>query len=119
MNFYYKGELMKQSDRHAFTHALLDERGELVTCSTRRELAEKKLRMLIFEKVQEINRMEKRIECARAGKTYVYERRGRHGYRENISLAKIGIYEKRIEAAKKAIEILEKYKIVELEAKEE
>ena len=126
MKFYYNGKLVRTSQTHTYTHAVLDlETGECIGCRSSEQAAQQLAGERIRWRENEIENLQSAIKALKAGQTCYPFREGKHKGWTRFGPkvladreAAIARREKRIEECRKEQAwFKENWKVVELEAR--
>lgn len=120
MKFYYNGKLVRTSKNHVYTHAVINENGGCIACSSTRKGAEQVISSEISyneRRLQTQLNKKKAIEEGAAGYWDVSERKHYWEKFRGKDYQTLEYAEEQIEWYKKQIEVVRSWKVVELEAK--
>lgn len=82
--FYYNGKLIRTSENHIYTHALINGVGKVVTCSATFDGCLKEKNRRISQVRQMIANLESKKKALQMGKAGYYVKDGRHTYYERF-----------------------------------
>ena len=119
MKFYYEDKLIRTSKNHVYTHALIDQRGNAITCGASRKRCEKELLRKLHEVERNLMNLENALKARATGEKRVRWFVGCTSYYINLyELKNIDKFEEYIATDKEIIHIImHEWKIIELEAR--
>lgn len=122
MKYYYKGQLIRTSKNHKYTHAVIqiakDGGFACIACSSSKDGAEKSKRKEASYYEQRVANNEAAIKAIEAGKNGYYYKDGRHtGYYKFEKDNTIEYYKSCLEDNKRTLDRINGWEIVELEEK--
>lgn len=117
MKFYYNGKLLRTSETHTYTHAVINGAGKCVGCRTSQKAAQYIIDYEVNQCRQGIENCKAAIKALESGKSYYTVKSGRRTYPHKFQKDDtIESYADYIDGCEKRIDyILRSWKVVELE----